>query len=409
MTRTRLGVLTALFVAPASALEGQTPSVRDSGGVQIVINPVARDSAYVASVPEIRIGVETGAEAYQLHRVGPIAIDQAGTLFVANMGDTSIRVFGPDGTFLRQFGRGGRGPGEFVGLSRLWFEGDTLVVMDVRVSRATLLTKSGEVLTTWDLRVPDGPRAELVGKTAGGWIAWVRPPSAHFTGELFTIIRDTAELRVWNASTRQPGPVLRRQAGQRRIARTEVYPVTPLFEPTSVTAVGAGGVQYQATDGQYPIDVYDARGRHIRRIVRPLTPRPIPANAFDLLRGDRRPGSEMVIAMERSSRHPVAPAHQMIGAILVAPDGSILVQRIDDIDPVRLEHQSGLGSRDRGVAATALGSNRWERFDSAGRYVGAVRFPVRFQPRHFDGRRATGVLQDANDVEYVVAYRLSAR
>jgi hypothetical protein len=34
---------------------------------------------------------------------------------------------------------------------------------------------------------------------------------------------------------------------------------------------------------------------------------------------------------------------------------------------------------------------------------------VRFQPRHFDGRRATGVIQNANDVEYVVAYRVRDR
>ena len=59
-------------------------------------------------------------------------------ILVANAGTDRLFLLKMDGTLVREFGRGGRGPGEFEVLSRISVQGDTVSVFDqglVRVSR----------------------------------------------------------------------------------------------------------------------------------------------------------------------------------------------------------------------------------------------------------------------------------
>ena len=50
---------------------------------------------------------------------GDIAVAKDGTVYVADGTNHRIQAFKPDGTFIRQFGSFGTGPGEF-GISRRW-------------------------------------------------------------------------------------------------------------------------------------------------------------------------------------------------------------------------------------------------------------------------------------------------
>jgi hypothetical protein len=383
-------------------------SVRDSAGVQIVRNGGEADAATGVTL-ERRIGVVDGDSVYQFHDVGPIAADRDGTIFVVN-GTLTIRVYDAEGRFVRQFGRRGAGPGELRSVDRLWFAGDSLIVYERRVQRATVFrAPDGTVIDTWTLRLADAAHAEPVARTGSGILAWVRPPSRHFELPLGTLFRDTSSFRLLHPGTGATGAVLRRQASDRRIGATEVYPVGPLFEPRSITAFGADGTQYHAAAGQYAIDVFDPLGRHVRRIIRAIDATPIESRHVGALkdaigRGRRLEGSELGDAVLRAEKYPLAPSFQQIGAILPAPDGSLLVQRIDDVDPVVLERQSGFGANDRAITVSRVHGARWERFDPQGRYTGALRFPARFQPRHFDGRRVTGVLEDEDGVQFIARY-----
>jgi len=166
--------------------------------------------------------------------------------------------------------------------------------------------------------------------------------------------------------------------------------------------------------------VFDAGGLHVRRIIRAVPPKPITRQHIERLNAyldesvraggpPRSPrGSETRLGIEAVVKHPLAPAFAVIGAMLVAPDGSVIVQRIDGIDPIELEWITGFNSAERPAALIRRGPTRWERFDATGRYIGAVNLPVRFQPRHYDGRRVTGILRDGDGVEFVVRYRLES-
>jgi hypothetical protein len=375
--------------------------------VRIALNSGAADSA---SRPResLRIGVVNGDTVYQFHRLGQMTTDDQGTMFVVNGASLSIRVFTADGNFVRQFGRRGRGPGEFVGIDRLWFAGDTLVVTDRGAVRASLFRKDGTLLTTFDLRLADRARGELLARTSSGWLAWVRPRTREFDLATFALMRDTSELRMLNPVSRQPGPVLRKHAAGRRIAQAEVYPAGPLLEPRSLIAYGQDGSQFFAADGQYSIDVFGANGRLIRRVVRdilkkPITPRSI-QDLRELVRNMLRPGSEFGMAFEQAAKNPVAPEFQQIGALLAAPDGSLLVQRIDHVDPLALERASGFGSTDRGAQVSAQEEGRWERLDAQGRYQNSIRLPARTVPRYFDGQRILAVVEDDLGVQFIARF-----
>lgn len=86
----------------------------------------------------VRIGEITGDPSYQFGQVTGLAGDDAGRIFVSDGLASVVRVYGSDGSFLRQIGREGDGPGEFRHPADLLFdEGRRLWVRDA--ARATVL------------------------------------------------------------------------------------------------------------------------------------------------------------------------------------------------------------------------------------------------------------------------------
>ena len=77
-------------------------------------------------------------------RVRSIVADRDGNVYVADAQASEVRVFAPDGSHLRTFGRTGAGPGEFTDLYSLAWMGDTLAALDPRAGRISLLTRTGE-------------------------------------------------------------------------------------------------------------------------------------------------------------------------------------------------------------------------------------------------------------------------
>jgi hypothetical protein len=80
-----------------------------------------------------------GEDAYQLFRVSGAFRLSDGRVAVVNHDAPDLRIFAPDGTHLRTFGRKGEGPGEFTNPELAGvLSGDTLVVADARLRRINL-------------------------------------------------------------------------------------------------------------------------------------------------------------------------------------------------------------------------------------------------------------------------------
>ena len=87
-------------------------------------------------------------EPGELINPGSVAIDDAGRIYVAERDPSVIKVFGPDGTFLKTIGRQGMGPGEFQ-VPFIAVAGEHLYVHDPRQSRTSLFDTAGTYLRSW--------------------------------------------------------------------------------------------------------------------------------------------------------------------------------------------------------------------------------------------------------------------
>lgn len=77
-----------------------------------------------------------------------LAVDGAGRVYVSDSKPEIIKVFGPDGKFLRTIGREGEGPGEFKN-AFIAIHGSRLVVHDPGLSRTTVFDTSGALVRSW--------------------------------------------------------------------------------------------------------------------------------------------------------------------------------------------------------------------------------------------------------------------
>ena len=81
--------------------------------------------------PRLSIGVELGDSAYMFSSIETAIYDANGNIAVLDMGTANVRIYSPQGQFLRSIGRRGNGPGEFQRpLGMVLLGSGSLAVMD---------------------------------------------------------------------------------------------------------------------------------------------------------------------------------------------------------------------------------------------------------------------------------------
>lgn len=166
----------------------------------------------LAEVTRISGGAEGPGE---LQVPNDAAVDGDGRVYVAERVRPAIKVYGPDGRFLRTIGREGEGPGEFE-RAFVAVTGDHLYVHDPRSSRTSLFDTSGVYRRSWPsfccvstaidvdragyVEVPGSPPSGAVRNDRNPWqrtVRWYRPD---------TTVADTAlvpagpEVRHWTVA-----------------------------------------------------------------------------------------------------------------------------------------------------------------------------------------------------------------
>jgi hypothetical protein len=122
---------------------GPYTTQRDSAGVIIVenIGPLPSDGGgwSIGLEPSLSIGAVEGDSSYQFFGISGAHRTLNGEIVVVNAGSRSVRVYDVQGVFLRTFGQRGSGPEEFEMPVLAGAVHDTLIIVDARHHRLTMV------------------------------------------------------------------------------------------------------------------------------------------------------------------------------------------------------------------------------------------------------------------------------
>ena len=391
-----------LLVLPALAAcagaEARGPAVRDSAGITIVENIQTPAGPYrvVAEEPLFDLG-GSGDIHDEFNRVNDAVRFSDGTVAVGDAGDQVIRVFGPDGTWLRNIGRRGGGPGEFQGLSGLYLlPGDTLATYDFQHRRLSLFLPDGTLVRETTLQPGETSFLQPGGRFADGGLAMLIGRSFG-PGAESGMVRDTSTLLSYSRDgvpgdtiARFPGPetyVSVFSSGDRRGMTVSSLP----FGRSTNVAVGPDRFVVATTDS-YELRIHSQTGelhRIVRRAhtLRPVTEEDVEAyiNTITSSPTMRPETRDRLVRMNREAPRPeTMPAY---GTVHLAETGDLWVSEY-----------------------AVPGENRtprtWSVFNPEGHGMGDVVLPARFTPFQIGDDRVLGRWLDEDDIHHVRIYRL---
>lgn len=376
--------------------------VRDSAGIRIVENgPLDASLAVLAATePEQVIGVVSGDEAYQLFRVSDVKRMADGGIAVANAGTRELRIYDAQGRHRATAGGPGRGPNEFRYPSAIRIlSGDTLQVQDF-LDRV-YFTAAGEFIRreTNDRAVlaalagPDGFSegatwlgdgslfAPIYGRTTG------RPVPGPLYRPPMMLTRVSADFTTVD-TLGDYGGILQQYLAFRDGGG--VSSIVPPFAASTEWALGAADGTIVVGDNANPqIERFGPDGSHT--IVRWTAPaQPITSAEVEEWK-DRQRNAEWVQGqlpeLERGwAQMDVPETKHFYETVAAGSDGTVWVQ----------------------TGGWTADTTTLVAFAADGRYRGTARIAGRFRPYDSGPGWLLGILQDAEDVEFVQLYRLRA-
>ena len=382
-----------------------TGTITDSAGVTVVQNPdqgTWSPSAAWRLEEELRIGETEGSPEYQFGQVGTIGVGSDGSMYVIDVQAQQVRVFSPDGEFLRSFGRPGAGPGE-IGAGAAFVlvgAGDTVLVPDLANRRINRYAADGTPLGSVPIEIEKGLPMAFRATPSGQILVQIRSlslPDRPAPDTLDRIVRLTAAGDVADTLLEFPsGGTLNLGGGTPEI---NLYAPEPAWDVTDDLHIVYG------VNDVYRIGVYGADGELQREITKPFQRQPVSENDREaimnaLTRAWTDAGVPPAMLPQLRSFVHFGEFIPAFASLQVGPRGTLWVQHLQTaagMTPEELEQfnpQNDLGAPD------------WDVFDAEGRYLGVVSMPPRFQPRLFKGDRIYGVWLNDLDVQFVTRLKV---
>ncbi|HEX6306821.1 MAG TPA: 6-bladed beta-propeller [Longimicrobiales bacterium] len=360
------------------------------------------------AVPELVIGELEGADEYTFGNVQDIAVAEDGTIYVLDGQALNIRVYSPEGTHVRTFGRQGEGPGELKQPYGMLFLSDgRLVVRDAGNARMNIYSRDGESLTTWPIpggfitSAPifrdeeDNVYTDIIAerRNDGLWRTGLLMLSS--SGEW----RDTLARPF--ADYESPTLTAERRSGNNRSVSASGVP----FWPSALSAMNRNGELIGGIADRYAVLTWHDDGT-VLRVERDVAAVPVAE-------------AEAAAARERITRNmqnldanwrwdgPQPPATKpAFTEIRIADDNRVWVRISQPGVRQPPDPAAEPDARGRMPVEQWVEPMVYEVFEPSGDYVGTVRLPDRFRVMVMRGGRVWGVLRDEYDVQYVTRLRI---
>lgn len=369
----------------------------------IVVSGAAADSkpakwGDTRVVEDLRIGQLDGPDEYMFGDIADIAIAPDGSIYVADRQLVSIRLYDPNGAYVRDVGHQGEGPGEYLHLAEMRVLPDgSLAVLASGPNRVTIFEPDGKYRSDFSLLSGLSASRMLECDTSGN--IYVRdvatPPNP---GEEWTFVF------VKMSST---GKELTRIAIPREKASDEGFVLTtsegPMwsFKTATLHAMSPLGYLVVGRNDEYAFDLVGIDGKTVRRISRDFDPVP--------LNSDEKKEWKAWAEYFGRSRRPDTPNSYSIPDrkpafkdIFVDGEGRIWVQRYvaaekSDIPPRKPGDDRPLLTWREPVT--------FDAFEPEGRFLGTVVIPRDTVIRQWRVPYMWGI-QTTDNGEQVVRYRI---
>lgn len=143
-------ILSALLIWPACSKKSERGArVETIDGVEYIHNPEIplHPDKTVSFEEELSIGEEDEEGNIILYQPSQYLADEDGHIYISDYQDKTIKVFAPDGNFIRAIGAKGSGPNEFENIGEFALLPDgRLLVLDWELKRTSLLSPEGRLI-----------------------------------------------------------------------------------------------------------------------------------------------------------------------------------------------------------------------------------------------------------------------
>lgn len=340
--------------------------------------------------PVAMVGEVEGPDAYRFGNVFEVHfVDSLGFL-VADWQPRSLKLYEPDGTYVRTIGGPGEGPGEFAHLTGVRISGpDTIRVLDLQSPRLSTFLWDGTLLGEVPTRREEGHPDHLVGLFDDGApvVGW-----ANFGRGDGPIVPDVLTYAYFEADGRYAGRIADVPGTRRYESQDATGPVGLRVHPftTRGTALVVGD-SLLYTDGHTRATLWSRDGGRIRGFELPdQAPGPVESReALTRARAERGRETDF-------SGVPALDSIPRVSKLLWDPSAGRFWAKVFDPE-TDSPWVSGWLRRPGGT---------WLVLDLDGVPVGRARLPTGFSLHDVRNDRLIGVYEDALGVERVAVHRL---
>jgi len=411
LTLTATVALAACSEGPAHDGDGWQ-TVVDTVGDTITVRTVAGSvwGGTVTLQPEVSIGMVEGPDEYLIGDPRSVAVGPDGTVYLLDTQVPVLRAYAPDGTYLRDIGRQGGGPGEYESPDGMTAMADgRVLVRDPGAARIVVFSGVGEFIEQWPLSGGFNTSSPLHTDTLGQvytlvllnpgtppweWIMGVRRYSP--TGEPL----DTIRAPTWDY---EPA---RLTASRENSSTSSRVPFTAddhwTFSPLGYMV---GGVS-----SAYRIDLYRS-GEPVLRLERAFEPVPVHPEEAEERRQAQIERFQRQYGSWRWNGPPIPETKPPFRDVIVSDEGNLWVQLSAEGSAVMTQAEAREEELRSGRAQLRYAEPIvFDVFAPSGEYLGQVATPEQFSAAPepiIRGDTVWAVQRDELDVPRIVRYHVT--